>query len=435
MIRSLLVLSFFIGLPASVAAEIICEPTAYTCTQTSTGSAGGLTLETYCSREVGTQSCVDTQPLNACAALEISLNCQITSQECADYENGTCVQSRFDWSCLNEDDDMSPAELIDTTFGPIQEDIESQCDPLEDDPRCDLTTTVDVEGDGIRTINRKDFARSWWARQRQFSCIVPGEGENDCGPLESNPSCTFVDDTCLVADANGVCSNRSFHYHCGVDNADLQTSCQPINVCVGENCLGVEQESTDSFGEAAAWLNALAQMQEEYRSSETDDPNNVRFFTGSPKDCSKTIERDCCDGDGIFAQCSQDNEILWDMRDAGLTHYVGSTCSETIFGACVKRRYYYCTFDSKLGRVFVEQLKRLKGESWNEDDPRHADCGWVTLEDLANIDIDQMDLSEVFGDMKNQINVPLMDELQDFYLDRFPSASTQAQGVYNGENP
>lgn len=426
----------FVGFyPAVTNAAEICEPAVYQCIQQGTASVDGFTLSSHCVQAAGTQQCVDDDPLNECVHTEVSLNCTEIEQECVDYQNGECRQTRYRYSCLNEDADMSPAILERTEFGPIQEHIESQCDAYESNPECELRQTTDVEGAETRDINRHLFSRSWWRREREYACIVPGEGDNNCGPLESDPTCRLVSDTCLVSDANGVCSNREFHYQCGIESGSLDTSCQPINVCVGDNCIGVEQENSNSFGEAAAWLNMLAQMQEEFRASGTDDPNDFRFFTGSPKDCSKAPGRDCCDGSGIFANCSQDNEILWDMRDAGLTHYVGSTCSEEIFGACIKRRYYYCTFNSKLGRVFVEQLKRLKGENWNEDDPRNADCGWVTIEDLANVDIDQMDLSEVFGDMVNQTDVPVIGELRDFYLDRFPSAGTQAQGVYNGGNP
>ena len=243
--------------------------------------------------------------------------------------------------------------------------------------------------------------------------------------LQADPTCKLVDQTCLVM-TNGTCTNTQFRYQCGVDSSDLRASCEPINVCEGDNCEGTPPDPATSFGNAAAWLNLLAQMQEEFRDQNSTDPNDLKFFVGTEMTCSKAPGRDCCDGSGIFAQCSQQNEILWDMRQAGSTHYVGETCQQSVLGVCVKRRHYYCTYNSKLGRVFIEELKRLKGENWGPD-MLAIDCGYATLEDLDNIDIDDMDLSPVFADMLNQASIPIQGALKDFYDQRFPSGPDDAQ--------
>lgn len=415
--------------------EEICQTPVYQCVEHGTDTVAGFEFVNHCVRAAGTQQCVDDDPLNECVHTEVSVNCTQIGEECVDYQNGECRQTRYRYSCFNEDADMSPAILERTEFGPVQEEIISHCDAYESNPECELRQTITLEGEETRDINRYILTRSWWRNQREYACIVPGEGANDCGPLESDPTCHLVSDDCMVVDANGICSNREYHYQCGITQGTLQTSCEPINVCVGDNCIGVPQETSDDFGLAASWLNVLAEMQNQMRASGSNDPNDVRFFVGTQETCSTAPGRDCCDGSGIFAQCSQANKILWDRREAGLTHYVGRTCQEEIFGVCVKRRYYYCTYNSKLGRVFVEEKKRLFAENFNENDPRNSDCGYVTIEDLANLDIDEMDLSEVFGDMVNAADVPLEQELQDFYTSRFPSASSTAQQMLNGGTP
>ena len=59
-----------------------------------------------------------------------------------------------------------------------------------------------------------------------------------------------------------------------------------------------------------------------------------------------------------------------------------------------------------------------------------ANCGYVTIEDFGNVDIEEMDLSPVFGDIMSDIQVPVSEDLQDFYEDRFPSAGSQAQDAF-----
>ncbi|WP_211299551.1 conjugal transfer protein TraN [Pukyongiella litopenaei] len=426
------VLAVGVGGPAR--AEVVCETPDYSCTGEGASTTGGLTLLRHCRKKIGRQTCTDDAPLDQCARTRASVRCAQISQTCVDYRNGECRQTRFTYECLNEDADMAPAILTKTEFGPVQEELVNTCTAHESDPECSLARTDDIEGAETRDINRKDFARSWWRKRRTYECIMPGEGDNDCAPLASDPSCRLIGDSCMVRDASGICSNREFHYRCGTGTGDLQTSCEPINVCVGDTCIGAQQENSDGFGEAAAWLNILAQMQREFREAGAQDANDVQFFKGAVRTCSKTPGRDCCDGSGIFAQCSEDNELLWDIRKAGATHYAGSTCQEKILGVCIKRRHYYCTYNSKLARVFVEELKRLKHEDWGPD-PASADCGYVTVDDLANIDTKDMDLSEVFGDMLNAADVPLQGELSDFYKQRFPGAATDAQNVYGGGNP
>ncbi|KIC21344.1 conjugal transfer protein TraN [Leisingera sp. ANG-Vp] len=426
--RLILLLGALLLWSAPAAAEVTCEEAEYSCVETDTASTGGIQLTSYCSREAGTRSCRDSAPLDECVAPRGSTICDRTNRRCVDYRNGECRQWRLTYSCLNEDDDMSPARLVKTEFGPTQEEIINRCGAYENNDECELVETVTEEGAEVRDINRKNFSRSWWKRKRTYSCLSVGEGETTCGALESDPTCILQSNTC-IARRNGVCTNREFHYRCGVDSGELETSCEPINVCVGDNCIGVEQETSDDFGRSAAWLNVLAQMQEEYREQAATDPNDVRFFQGTKMTCSKAPGRNCCGIGGLFGgTCPESAAILRDKREAGATHYVGVTCQQRVLGACVKKRYHYCTYNSKFGRVFVEEFKKQVGEEWGTAGA--ANCGYVTIEDFGNVDIEAMDLSPVFGDIMSDIQVPVSEDLQDFYEDRFPSADSQARDAF-----
>ncbi|WP_158972269.1 conjugal transfer protein TraN [Chachezhania sediminis] len=418
----------------SASAEETCERPRYDCQSRSNATVAGFSLVGYCSKSVGSQACSDSDPLNECKAVAASVNCTQVSSDCVDYRNGACRQRRKVFDCLNEDADMAPAMLEKTEFGPVEEEIRNRCETYEVDEACDLDRTETVQGAATREINRKDFARAWWRKRRSYECIVPGEGDNDCGPLESDPLCHRVGDTCLVADENGICSNREYHYKCGEDQRVLETSCEPINVCVGDLCLGAEQEPSEDFGDAAAWLNLLAEMQADARASGQTDANAIRFFQGERHTCSKVPGRDCCDLSGVLTgvqQCPEEAEILADERATGRTHYVGDDCELRFLGACIRRRYVYCAFKSKLGRVFVEEIKAFKGEAWGW--PDNPDCGYVTVEDFANIDVGDLDLSEVFGDMLAGAKLPVQEGIEAFYANRFPGAPKTAQDLLTGD--
>ena len=241
--------------------EVTCSTPEYQCQEWSTKVVlKGVPLARHCVRSTGSQTCVDDKPTNECSALAVSGKCKELSKTCVDHRNGKCRQWRFRYSCLNENGNMSPAILAKTVFGDVQEKIISTCDALQDDQKCELSETRDVEGEEIRNINRREFSRSWWKRKRFYSCVAPGEGSNNCGPLESDPTCKLKSDQCL-ARLDGVCTNRQYHYICGENPGTLKTSCAPINVCVGKTCIGTKQEPSSSFGDSAAWLNILQEMQ------------------------------------------------------------------------------------------------------------------------------------------------------------------------------
>lgn len=409
-------------------AGITCSDPVYTCLETGAASAGGLQLAPYCAREAGTRTCRDTAPVDECTALRASLACTDAVPTCVDYRNGECRQWRHTYTCLNEDGDMTPATRLATEFGPAQEEILGDCGALESNPDCVLRHTADLEGAEIRNINGKDFSRSWWSRERIYSCLAGGAVDTSCGPLESDPTCLLQNETCL-SETDGVCTSREFHYVCGRTAGALDTSCAPINVCVGETCIGVEQDTSDDFARSAAWLNVLAQMQEEYRAQAGADPNDVRFFQGVPMTCSTAPGRNCCAGSGILGStCPESAAILIDKRAAGATHYLGVTCQEKVLGACVKKRYYFCTYNSKFGRVFIEEFKTQIEQGWGT--PYVPDCGFVTIEDVGNVDIDAMDFSPVFGDIMSDVQLPVADGIREFYENRFPAAGRDARDTF-----
>jgi hypothetical protein len=94
----------------------------------------------------------------------------------------------------------------------------------------------------------------------------------------------------------------------------------------------------------------------------------------------------------------------------------------------VKKRYYFCTYNSKFGRVFIEEFKTQIAQGWGT--PYVPDCGYVTIEDVGNVDIDAMDFSPVFGDIMGDVRLPVAEGIQSFYENRFPSADQDARDTF-----
>ena len=161
MIRYVGLLSTALLWGSTAMAEITCDTPLYACLETASSSAGGIELAPYCAFEAGTRTCQDDAPVDECTALRASLACTDTAPECVDYRNGVCRQWRHTFTCLNENGDMAPAILLATEFGPTQEEFLGDCDALETDAACVPSQTDDIDGAGIRTINGKDFSRSW----------------------------------------------------------------------------------------------------------------------------------------------------------------------------------------------------------------------------------------------------------------------------------
>ena len=413
-----------LGAATTAGAAVTCGPVSWTCAdETGPGTVGGVPIAGYCAEWEGLRTCVDDNPANDCVAVQQSAKCTEISSECVSWKHGLCEQTRKEFECFNENGDMAPATLYRTEWGDVEEGIDDGCADLDADPACRYEGTRVVEGEETRRINRMDFFRSWWRQARDYSCFGSGAFRDDCGDLEDNPSCTFMGEDCIASVA-GACTEYDRHYICGGGDATFATECEPINVCVGETCTGMEQETSEAFGLAASWLNILNEMVADFRAQGTDDPNEVRFFVGEQQECDHQPGRNCCVIDGVLEgvlPCSQRQRDLALKRQAGATHFVGRRCDRSVFGQCIKRVYTYCTYNSQFARVFQEQAREQTGWPWGSSGS--AFCRYVTLEDMYNLDLAAMDLSEVFDEVLAEAQIPVQQDIVDFLDTRLPDAA------------
>ena len=80
-----------------------------------------------------------------------------------------------------------------------------------------------------------------------------------------------------------------------------------------------------------------------------------------------------------------------------LCHQVGSYCSTKVMGVCLSKKESYCCYNSRLARILNEQGRPQIGKSWGE--PKEPNCSGFTIDELQQLDMSAMDLSEFIEDV------------------------------------
>lgn len=93
-----------------------------------------------------------------------------------------------------------------------------------------------------------------------------------------------------------------------------------------------------------------------------------------------------------YLQCDMNEQLLGMKKDQNLCTYVGSWCSMKVLGVCLEKKESYCCYNSRLSRIFNEQGRLITGKSYGN--PKTPDCSGFTLDELENLDMSRMDLSE-----------------------------------------
>lgn len=96
----------------------------------------------------------------------------------------------------------------------------------------------------------------------------------------------------------------------------------------------------------------------------------------------------------IIWACEQSELELAAKKQLKVCHLVGSYCNSEVLGICLEKRDSYCCFNSPMARIFHEQIRFQPqvGRPWGEADG--PDCRGLSGYDLAQVNWDQVDLSE-----------------------------------------
>lgn len=421
-----------------------CSFNEQTCIETGDVVVDGVTLHDVCIEAVRSETCIEPNPTNSCVGLERRVpividpqstegssgsnaiadgTCELKQEQCLQTLSGSCVRTEKIYQCWNGPENAGAAELVERRFVNFNEIITPDCEEYDDNPNCTLTGTTVLEGHETRLINALDVTRSWWRRERSFDCTPEGYTDT-CGPLVNNQLCEQGDITCLHWNEEGRCVYREISFQCE-SGASFNASCEAINVCVGDNCEGIEQEASQDYPVAATWLNFLDKLSDnntcdldmvdpesgfdESDGISVDDCENDVFsgghvepevFGGEFMACRRDISN-CCSRDDLG--CSAQEAELRYRRQAGATHFLFSRCTQRFLGICTRVHEYYCVYDSKFARVFQEQADLQTGIQFTST-PR---CIALTIQQLEQLDITEMDLTEVFGDMLDQTEEPI----------------------------
>lgn len=94
----------------------------------------------------------------------------------------------------------------------------------------------------------------------------------------------------------------------------------------------------------------------------------------------------------IIWKCEEEEFELGSKKELRVCHYLGSYCKTKTLGECIEKRESYCCFASPLGRIIQQQARPQLGRSWGS--PKYPECGPMTMDEFANLDWSQIDLTE-----------------------------------------
>lgn len=92
----------------------------------------------------------------------------------------------------------------------------------------------------------------------------------------------------------------------------------------------------------------------------------------------------------VFA-CEEDELKLGIQRKMGNCTYVGSYCAQKALFTCIVKKESYCCYHTPLARIIMEQVRKQLGGFGSAKNPN---CKGLTVDELANVNWDSIDLSE-----------------------------------------
>ena len=256
-----------------------------------------------------------------------------------------------------------------------------------------------------RIVEGVAVTQSCWSWKRTYQCRRTVTAD-DCSGLRGM-GCTFKRRECLTDDS--PCRTYEDVYQCPnpvAATGERQYICDGEVYCINGECETIERTANNEFGQAAVALNAAAQAGREF------DPATLKIFDGTRNTCSKTIAglTNCCAPRGlpiVGGGCSSEDKILKKQREKGLCHYVGSYCSSSILGVCLKKKEAHCCYASKLSRIIQEQGRPQLGLAFGT--AKRTVCDGFTIEQFQRLDLSRMDFSEVMAEFTDAARLP--DEL------------------------
>ena len=279
-------------------------------------------------------------------------------------------------------------------------------------PDCTFIKSDCLDTTPSKIINGKEVKRQCWKEKLTFICQLPNSEE--C-PFIRNQNCELIKKECLKEGPYG-CSLWELTFKCYSKFIKRQLGDRELYGLDEQ----VEYEPNDSFSEVAAKLAVFDEIKKDLEASQTSDARSVQVFKGQKKQCSKSIADkvmyDCCFSYSGLAKdlglktCSADELALAEMREYGLCHYTGSYDGK--FNNLWKSRdeHVFCCFGSKLARILQENARQQLCIGW--DEPKHANCRGLSLNEISHLDFSKMDFSELYTDYEKKLPANFQSKLE-----------------------
>ncbi|WP_309091917.1 conjugal transfer protein TraN [Phenylobacterium sp.] len=364
-----------------------------------TRTINGLSVTRNPWRRRETWTCDRSSAVNTCAPLA---GCQQTGQVCGGYApNGSCSVYDNVYRCEVE---TPPAG---TPTGEITDHVGGEMEPqaceARTDGACRLTNSECTQPGGTRNVNGVPTTADCWEQTDTYTCEGLGPTESSCNPPSG---CELKEEVCLDEVPADQCRAWENVYQCSreVVTEETRNSCQ-TRVCIGDMCVGTEDEGSDEMPDALAALLAARLAGEDYS-------KDLTIFKGQPMRCRKAIFgfRNCCKDSGWgvelgLTQCSEEEKTLMQRQEAKATHYVGTYCSQkSFFGVCIEKAMRYCAFEGTIARIVQEAGRPQVNKSWGT--PKEADCSGFTIEEFQQLDLTNVDFSDFADEMMSRFTTP-----------------------------
>ena len=431
-----------------------CQRIGQVCVEVDqTRIVGGFPVHAACWEWKDTYDCDRQNPQNQCAALEAQpayvqggTGCHKTRQSCDDARDGFCHEYTDRWVCTGAYSKVGdgatstyrpwqavinaqPNIYLSRTSGIITNETPRRHNPPNTSacrqaarPNCQASTLHCTSPRASHNIGGLHITRNCWQWAQDYTCRSTSINLNDCTEFEQDASCSRQGDECIVYEADGHCSHRTYHYQCGLDAPSSVTqNCGSQNWCLNGVCHDVQRPPPNQgFGKAAAAMNLLQEMANDFETQ----GQQITVFSGNKATCKKWIFglKNCCKTGGILvsaglAECSEGEKKLAVARGSGQTHHLRNYCARKAFwGQCLVRASEFCQFNNRLAKIVHQQGRRQLGIGWSH-------CAGLSPEQLAALDWRQIDLSEAIGDVHGRMTIPEADalktrvqgQIEDFY--------------------
>lgn len=377
-----------------------------------------------------------------CGEMQTSGLCIETARACLLQDiDGNCIDEEATYTCSSDAPMAFAAPLTGlTTWGTPVETWSTTFAAGYSAQTCRPSApTTCTSGPSVQTINGLLVTVDCTAQETVYECGGDTYSSTDCSAFEADVGCALIDSTCYLDTPDGGCGAYEDTYQCGsADNTDFDTSCDAVNVCVGDVCQSVPQETNSDLPMSMAAIGLLNSMAAEW------DPGTgslsigsdgfeilngeLQFFNTTTNYCRVGILGlyNCCSNSGwalgVFTQCREHELNLVAAQQAGRAVYLTTFCRRRALFFCRERARRYCIYSGRIAReVSYQGQQQLHG---------FFECRALTYEEMENINWDEIDLTSVFGEMLANVDMASESELIDLIQANTSALAPQVVETY-----